>query len=696
MLAAPCIRRRRTPASAARGPPRARATCCSARWPPAHRSRARWSRPRWASPPSASRSSPRATSTCGARSASATPAWGSRRSGCASTSTRRTRPPSSSRRCARRPTATASCSRRCASRRRSCWREAPAGDRVLHAVPLAAARGVDGPGAADHVPRRPGRGRPEARQRRHLRDPARRRDDLVAQGRGRFPRAARPQGPRARPHRAGPLAGTHGPRRGVDRGLDALATPAVAPRVRRRREAPRRRTGAGRAQRRVRRRRRGRGARRAAGAARGRAPDPPRTAPRQPADGHRRAAPDAAGHRVAAPGAGALARGGEAVTPSLAPEEVLRRVEGDVRRAVRRGRNGLRYAAGTDRPKVGRTPKDVVWKRDKAELWRYRSDAVAYTPPVVIVHSLVSRSYVLDLAPDNSAVGALLAAGLDVMLVDWGVADAVEADNTLETYSDGYLPEAIEAACDAAGSDEVTILGYCFGGLLSLLTVARHPELPVLNLAVMATPVDFTGLSAMTGVLRGGRLDSDDLLDETGNVPPEAVENAFRLLRPTGDLASYATLWQNLWNDKYVEGYQAMAQWTRDHVPFPGAAFRQTVEQLVRDNALVSGDLRLGGQTVDLSAITCPFLNVMAERDHIVPIESARPLTGLVGSADVEELCLPAGHVGLVASRTAAKVTLPRIADWMQRHSETPAAAPRGPRRGAPGTPTLPPEPEEP
>ena len=30
------------------------------------------------------------------------------------------------------------------------------------------------------------------------------------------------------------------------------------------------------------------------------------------------------------------------------------------------------------------------------------------------------------------------------------------------------------------------------------------------------------------------------------------------------------------------EGFQAMAQWTRDHVPFPGAAFRQVVELLVR------------------------------------------------------------------------------------------------------------------
>ena len=290
---------------------------------------------------------------------------------------------------------------------------------------------------------------------------------------------------------------------------------------------------------------------------------------------------------------------------------------------------------------------------------------------MVIVHSLVSRSYVLDLYPGNSAVAFFVASGLDTLLVDWGVADEAEAANTLETYADEYLPRAIAAACDATDAHEVTLLGYCFGGVLSLLACARHPELPVRNLVVMATPVDFEGMRAITGLVREGRLEPDELLDETGNVPPEAIEGSFRLLKPTGDAASYATLWQHLWNDAYVEGYQAMSQWTRDHVPFPGAAFRQTAEQLVRRNALRDGSLVLGGEPVDLGAIRCPLLNVMAERDHIVPLPAAEPVTRLVGSDEADELRLGAGHVGLVAGRAAAKVTLPGIADWITTHSDT-------------------------
>ena len=59
--------------------------------------------------------------------------------------------------------------------------------------------------------------------------------------------------------------------------------------------------------------------------------------------------------------------------PPLNPADLVARVNRDVERSLLRARNGVRYVRGTHRPKVGATPKDVVWQRDKAELWRYRS-----------------------------------------------------------------------------------------------------------------------------------------------------------------------------------------------------------------------------------------------------------------------------------------------------------------------------------
>jgi polyhydroxyalkanoate synthase subunit PhaC len=357
------------------------------------------------------------------------------------------------------------------------------------------------------------------------------------------------------------------------------------------------------------------------------------------------------------------------VVSVLSPTDLAGRLRRDVERSILRTRHGIKHLAGIDRAPVGQTPRDLVWQRDKVTLSRYRSDQRRYRPPVRLVMSLVTRSYIFDLRPGSSFVEVLLAQGLDVYLLDWGVPDEVDAHNGLETYTDEYLPRAAAAACAESDSEDLTVFGYCYGGVLSLLYVAGHPGPPVRNLAVMATPIDFTRMGPMVTMVQEGRLGPDDLVDETGNVPADAVANSFRLLKPTADLSGYANLWQNLWDDAYVEAYQTMTRWSNEHIPFPGAAMRQTVELLVRDNALLSGTVPLADGPRRLADITCPFLTVAGEKDHICPLEAVGPLIDLVGSEDRTEMRLPAGHVGLIVGRNASARTMPAMAGWIAERS---------------------------
>jgi len=357
--------------------------------------------------------------------------------------------------------------------------------------------------------------------------------------------------------------------------------------------------------------------------------------------------------------------------PSLLdPSGLLARVRRDAERSVLRTRNGLKHLAGVGRPLMTQTPKQTVWSSDKVELWRYDSDARRPCPPLLFVHSLVSRSYVFDLAPGNSVVETMLARGFDVFLVDWGVPDELEALNTLETYTDGYLPQIVRAVCDIAGADEVNVFGYCMGGVLALLYAAAHPDDPVRSLAVMATPIDFHEMGPFSNLLQAGRITPDDVIDETGNVPADVMINSFRILQPTADVASYVNLWQNMWDDEFLASHQIMTQWSKDHIPFPGACFRQVVDVLMQRNLLRTGRVPLGGRIVDLADITVPFLNVLGERDHIVPPAANADLTTLVGSAETEELRLPAGHVGLVVGKSAQRRNLPAMIAWLERQSE--------------------------
>jgi polyhydroxyalkanoate synthase subunit PhaC len=352
------------------------------------------------------------------------------------------------------------------------------------------------------------------------------------------------------------------------------------------------------------------------------------------------------------------------------PQSVLDRVRRDVERNALRARNGIRLVAGVDRPGVGQSPKDVVWQRGRAQLWHYRNDDVRHSPPLLIVFSMISRSYILDLTPGNSFIEQLLAAGFDVYLLDWGEPDERDAANQLEDYVDDYVRSAASRVLEVAGTDELNLVGYCFGGVLALLYAAHHPDAPLRSLTVLATPVDCAHLGPLADIFSVGGLEVDAVVDDNGNVPPQVVLRGFKTLTPTAEVTRYVTLWERLWSDEYVAAYQAMTGWSDDHVPFPGAAARQTVQMLLRENGMMTDRLHLGGDRIHLRDITVPFLTVRATRDHIVPDDATAPLIDLVGSADKHELPLDAGHMGLVVGRTAARTTVPQIIDFLRRRSD--------------------------
>jgi polyhydroxyalkanoate synthase subunit PhaC len=344
---------------------------------------------------------------------------------------------------------------------------------------------------------------------------------------------------------------------------------------------------------------------------------------------------------------------------------------GLLERQFLRTRNGLAHLAGSNRPVVGQTPRDEIWRRDTARLWRYRSENRRHRPAVLIVHSLVSKSHILDLLPGSSMIGYLLEEGFDVFLLDWEPANPADAENTFETYVDGYIPAAIRAALLEAGDDDMTLIGYCLGGVLAVLLGAAHPELPIRNMMAMATPCDYSEMGLIGDMFRERRLNAEDLIDETGLVPARALDQGFQSLKPTDFITQRVNLFENLWNDEFVEGFLAISNWARDQVPFPGGVFRQTVDVLVRQNALAGGVVPFGRGEIHLKDITCPFLNALAEQDTITPAASSEPLTGLVGSQDATELRLESGHIGFVAGHEAAKVARPQICDWLRSHSDT-------------------------
>ena len=85
----------------------------------------------------------------------------------------------------------------------------------------------------------------------------------------------------------------------------------------------------------------------------------------------------------------------------------------------------------------------------------------------------------------------------------------------------------------------------------------------------------------------------------------------------------------------------------------------------MRDNTLIGGATPVGERTVDLADITSPLLCVVADNDHICPPAAASPVVDLVSSDTTRLVRIPAGHIGLIISRTASKIILPALVDWL-------------------------------
>lgn len=358
-------------------------------------------------------------------------------------------------------------------------------------------------------------------------------------------------------------------------------------------------------------------------------------------------------------------------TDSSATRGLLDRVRREVDRNAVRARNGVLWFAGAEFAPKHPTASDVVWRQGKAHVRRYRSEATTrFRTPVVCYLGLVGQSYVFDLYDGGSIVQMLMDWGYDAYVLDWGTTDELDADNTLELYLQSYLPRALEAICAESGSPDVNVLAYCMGGLMTVEALAAQPDLPIRSVVTLAAPYDFTQMGAMVDVLREGKVEPDDLLDSTGNLPAGAIRESFKRRKPTGDLVNYANLWQNLWNDEYVEGYQAIGRFLGDHIPLPGMVFREMAQNWLRDNGFVTNRLRLGGRKLDLADVRRPILAVVAELDDIVVESSATALVQALPHAEVELLRVDAGHVSLFAGRKAVKVVMPKIFQWIEEHSE--------------------------
>ena len=353
---------------------------------------------------------------------------------------------------------------------------------------------------------------------------------------------------------------------------------------------------------------------------------------------------------------------------SRGQDEIALRVQAEIDRAIRRNIKGLEFLTAPKQP-VGAMAKDTLLRCGTMQLYHYHPVAdEIYRIPILIVSPTSNRGYVFDLARGQSLVEFLLTRGYDVFMIDWLAPRRDESGLKLEDYVLDFIPSCRAAVRETTGQEEVTLMGYCVGGTLSLLNAALFPT-DVANLVLFATPVDFTHMALFRIWGDSKYFDVDRLVDSLGNIPGEYFLTAFDMMRPANRTAGMLHLWTNLWNDEYVRSYRMFDRWAAETLPLAGEYFRQSTKEFLWRNSILTGELELGGRRVELSKITAPVLSIVAQHDHVVPQQAAHPIMELVGSADRQEMMVKGGHVSVVAGPAAVTRLWPSIDKWLAKRS---------------------------
>ncbi len=348
-----------------------------------------------------------------------------------------------------------------------------------------------------------------------------------------------------------------------------------------------------------------------------------------------------------------------------------RRAGIEARRALLRFLNGVEWLVRDPRDVVGRTPSETILHRGKLKVRRYHLGSVKlrYRTPVVLVPPLMVKPFIYDLFPGRSLVEFLLEHGLQPYVVDFGEPDEADQLVRLDQYVLDWLPAACAAVRADAKLQELTLLGYCMGGVFCLMYVAAHRDQQVRNLVCIATPVDMSkmGLLAWVAKLAGRQVET--LAHQMGNVPGGLSSTAFRLLTPIKNVTRYTDLFLNLWNHEYVLGFEAMNQWVSQFVDYPRDAFVQFTREFMQHNKLARGQLTLGGRVVHLREVQSSLIAFAGKTDLVAPPASVRALMDKVGSQDKTFLLVPAGHMGILAGANAPVQVWKPMVQWLSTRS---------------------------
>lgn len=323
---------------------------------------------------------------------------------------------------------------------------------------------------------------------------------------------------------------------------------------------------------------------------------------------------------------------------------------------------------------IEKTPSTTEIAASNFRLRRYTpaSSSRRKRPAIILVPPLMITAEVYDMAPGSSAAAYLLERGLDPWVVDYGAPEDVEGGfgRTLADHITA-IADAVAHVREVTGGD-VHLAGYSQGGIFVYLAAAYMRSEGIASIITFGAPVnvhrdvlpgvpDEIAVPALEGL---GRIMSYGFGGSA--VPAWLSRNTFRLLSPTKEIRNQIEFLLRLHDRDAMAKREGQRRFFADEgwVAWPGAAFGEFIEQMIMGNRLFAGGFVIEGRTVTMADITPPMLACIGSQDDIARPTVVRSVADAAPRAELYELSVEAGHMGLVAGSKALAQTWPAVADW--------------------------------
>lgn len=334
-----------------------------------------------------------------------------------------------------------------------------------------------------------------------------------------------------------------------------------------------------------------------------------------------------------------------------------------------------------------RTPYQVLVEQAPMSLRYYpplndtENSPKQYAIPVLIVPPLASSALIFDLLPERSLVRFFLSQGYAVYLVDWGDPEHSQyAHLGIRDYADERLSTAVDAVRAHSGSDDISLLGWCMGGLFSVIYAGLNQNDHVKNLITIASPLD-SRQGGVAGQLTRTLVPVAKLIRRYTNIRLHNIDPArlqvpgwlnslaFKLTNPVGSITSYWDLLMGLGDREFLANHTTTSNFLDNMHDYPGGIVQDFVVKLGVDNDFSSGEIQVGEQRSQFSQIKASLLVFAGAADKIVTPKATQRLLDLVSSDDKTFAIAPGGHAGVVMGNQAPDAVWAVAADWLASRS---------------------------